>query len=176
LRPRSVTIQYTRPPDRLQVYNQLLIHEAPDHLVTFVPSTQIGAPVHAGDLVVLEPGAAAIWFTYPDRWYDIGRFHLADGTFTGFYANILTPVRIEGDQWHTTDLYLDVFVGTDGRVMLLDQDELDEAERSGWVTRESAAKAREQASQLIASTQAGLWPPENVREWNLERARALTGA
>jgi predicted RNA-binding protein associated with RNAse of E/G family len=158
------------------VYAQLLIHEAPDHLVTYVPSTQIQIPVQAGDVVALEPGSPAIWFTYPGRWYDIGRFHLADGTFTGFYANILTPVRVEGDQWHTTDLYLDVFVGTDGRVMLLDQEELDEAEEAGWVDRQSAERAREQASQLIAATQAGLWPPQDVREWSLERAAALTGA
>ena len=38
-----------------------------------------------------------VWTTYRgDVWHDVGRFHLADGTFTGYYANILTPVGIDG--------------------------------------------------------------------------------
>ena len=60
--------------------------------------------------VALERGSDAVWFTFPGLWHDIGRFHRSDGTFTGIYANILTPPLIQPDGvWHTTDLFLDLW-------------------------------------------------------------------
>ncbi|NIP82533.1 MAG: DUF402 domain-containing protein, partial [Gemmatimonadetes bacterium] len=72
--------------------------------------------------VVLDTGAPAVWFTFPGAWHDIGRFHTRSGTYTGAYANILTPVQFLDERtWETTDLFLDVFVGLDGTVHLLDE-------------------------------------------------------
>src|SRR5690625_7056866 len=62
----------------------------------------------AGDEVILEAGAPAIWFTFPGLWHDIGRFYLLDDTFTGYYTNIMTPVEFHDPlRWSTTDLFLD---------------------------------------------------------------------
>src|SRR5688500_19865100 len=98
-----------------------------------MPATELARPVHAGDAVVLEPNAPAVWFTFPGRWHDIGRFHTADGRFTGFYANVLTPVRMRDGEWRTYDLCLDVWCGRDGGVHVLDEGERRTAERAGWV-------------------------------------------
>jgi predicted RNA-binding protein associated with RNAse of E/G family len=132
-------------------------------------------PVLVAGAPVLEPGSPAVWFTFPGDWHDIGRFHLPDGTFTGYYANILTPVRIEDDLWQTTDLFLDIFVTPAGAIHPLDQDELDSAERAGWVSRSHAARARREAGRLIRAARAGAWPPPVVRSWTLERARLAAG-
>jgi len=173
--PRPVSIRYTRPPGRVQIFNQALLHDGGDYLVTFVPATDLSAPVTADEETILEPGSPVVWFTYPDRWYDIGSFHLADGTFTGFYANILTPVRFEGDLWHTTDLFIDVFSSPDGRIKLLDEEELTEAEEARWIDRATATQARAQAALILAAAQAGSWPPPHVKEWTLQRAREEVG-
>jgi hypothetical protein len=135
-------------------------------------SAELPKPVRAGTRVILEPGAPVVWFTFRGLWHDVGRFHLRDGTFTGFYANVLTPVEMEGDRWRTTDLCLDVWLGADGEVQVLDEDELADAERRGWASAETAARARAEAAGLVERAREGRWPPALLREWTLERARA----
>lgn len=169
---RTVSIHYRRLPDRDTVFEQLLLEETPDCSVTFLPAARLSRPVVAGGAVVLEPGAPVVWFTYPGRWYDVGRFHLRDGTFTGWYANLLTPVRMAGDRWETTDLCLDLWMGADGAVELLDEVELAAALEAGWVDARTARRAGEEAAAIAAAARAGRWPPDPAGEWELERARA----
>jgi uncharacterized protein len=124
---------------------------------------------------VLEAGSPVIWFTFPGRWHDVGRFHRPDGAFTGYYANVLTPVRIRGDLWETTDLFLDVFLTPTDAIHLLDADELAEAERARWIEPGLVARARTEAESLMRAARAGRWPPAVVREWTLERVRSIAG-
>jgi predicted RNA-binding protein associated with RNAse of E/G family len=126
-----------------------------------------------GGVTVLEAESPVVWFTFPGRWHDIGRFHLPDGTFTGYYANILTPVRVEGDDWYTTDLFLDVFLTPTGDVHVLDADELAEAEARGSLEPRLARRARREAERLAAAAREGDWPPPLVTEWPLPRAAAI---
>src|SRR5690606_7960062 len=113
-----------------------------------------------------------VWFTFPDAWFDIGRFHRADGRFTGYYANILTPVAITPGRWETTDLFLDVWLGRDGRVAILDEPEFADAVTAGWIDEATAARARSMAGALARGARAGTWPPPVVDGWPLDRARA----
>jgi predicted RNA-binding protein associated with RNAse of E/G family len=113
-----------------------------------------------------------IWFTYPGRMHDVGIFHDAAGRFTGYYANILTPVVFHSTlEWETTDLFLDVWLGRDGKAHLLDEAELKVAVQNGWLDRQTAANARAEAERLMDAIAAGEFPSADVREWNLERVR-----
>ncbi len=186
---KRVAIHYLRPPDHQTIYDQLILDEGADVIVSFQPSTSLKGPVRVGDTTILEDGSPVVWFTFPDRWHDIGLFHLADGTFTGLYANVLTPVQFEpggtdrdtGDAgdgstadviWRTTDLFLDVFRHPDGHVEVLDEKELAAAVATGAVDAVLAERARQEAAALVRAEAADHWPPEIVREWDLERARA----
>jgi predicted RNA-binding protein associated with RNAse of E/G family len=165
-----VAIHYRRPPDRLQVFEQAVVEDEGGCVVTYLPAAQPKKPVMAGGRVVLEPGAPVVWFTYRGEvWHDVGRFHRADGTFTGVYANVLTPVRMEGARWETTDLFLDVWVDADGVVEILDRDEFDAALAAGWIDAPTAARALAEAERLADDARRGAWPPAHVREWTLER-------
>jgi predicted RNA-binding protein associated with RNAse of E/G family len=191
--PRSeIRIHYLRPnhsldpEDRERVYVQDLIHEDGRVMVTHARSLAMAAPLLIDGVVALESGSDAIWFTFPGAWHDIGRFHQADGSFTGIYANILIPCVFAPGDWHTTDLFLDLWIpasqgfGADGTPKdephptptLLDENELDEAEGAGWLAPELASRAREEARRLIAEAEAGRWPPPVVYDWTLERVRA----
>jgi predicted RNA-binding protein associated with RNAse of E/G family len=64
----------------------------------------------------------------------------------------------------------------DGRVHLLDAEELEHAEAEGWVTPEEAAGARREAERVVAAAAAGTWPPPVARAWTLERARTAAAA
>lgn len=125
---------------------------------------------------MLARDSPVVWFTFPGAWHDVGRFHTPDGTFTALYANVLTPVEISGDEWRTTDLFLDVLLepGRDPRV--LDEDELAEAVQRGWLAESAARGAEAEAARLVEAARAGAWPPAVVGEWTLERARAAAGA
>jgi predicted RNA-binding protein associated with RNAse of E/G family len=171
-----VTIHYRRPPDRETVFEQPVVHDDGNCIVTYLPAAALKEPVVAGGRVVLEAGAPIVWFTYRgDVWHDVGRFHLADGTFTGVYANILTPVLMDGHRWETTDLFLDVWVNADGGVEILDRDEFDAALAAGWIDAPTAARALAEAERLADDARRGVWPPVQVREWTLGRAREALG-
>lgn len=174
--PPLVHIHYHRLPDREDVYVQELLLDDPEVKVTYQPSTPLAKPVEVGGTVILEPGSPAVWFTFPDTWHDIGRFHTADGSFTGIYANILIPCRLHdtGDahplQWHTTDLFLDLWLQPGKEPRLLDQDDLAAALDRGHVSEELAERARGEARRLLDELDREAWPPPVVREWTLERA------
>lgn len=174
------------------MFRQTLVHEGPPAsaaprrdgspdrasvLVTYLAEAGVGRPVVVDGRTVLQEASPVVWFTFPGARHDIGRFHAPDGTFTGYYANILTPVEVGRDRdgmdvWHTTDLFLDVFVAPDGTVHLLDQEELADALARRWIDPETAATALEEAERLVREARAGRWPPPVVAEWTLDRARA----
>lgn len=171
--PPLVHIHYVRPPDREEVFSQYLVLDQERVKVTLAPNVPFHPPIRILGEVALEKGSDAVWFTFPGRWHDIGRFHLADDTFTGIYANILTPVEIRDDRtWHTTDLYLDLWLTPDGTLRVLDEDQLEEALAEEWISRSVARRAREEVGRIREANEKGDWPPGVVREWTLERARA----
>ena len=155
----------------MQVFEQTLVADEGAHIVTLLSAAALPKPVRVDDQVVLEPGSPVVWFTYPGRRYDAGRFHLADGTFTGVYSNLLTPVEMNGSEWETTDLCLDVWAGADGTVEILDEDEFAEAVQRGWIDSPTAEATRMQAEMLAADARQGTWPPAHIHHWTLERVR-----
>ena len=169
-------IQYHRPPSRTDLFEQRVMHRDAERIITFMPATPISRTIRVGAEVILEPGSPVIWFTYPGQMHDIGIFHDAAGAFTGYYANILTPVVFHTAlEWETTDLFLDVWLGRSGRGQLLDEDELAAALEKGWLDRDTAAAARAEADRLLAAIAAREFPPADVREWTLARVLGRPG-
>ncbi len=165
-----VAIHYRRPPDRLRVYDQRVVLERDDVIVTLSEPVRMEKPMTLDGRVMLEDGSLALWFTFPGLWHDIGRFHRADGGYSGLYANVLTPVEVVDATWYTTDLYLDVWWPVDGDIGVLDEDELAEAVESGHVDARTAERARAEAERILALATDGAWPPPVVRDWTLPRA------
>lgn len=178
--PRRARIHYRRLPDDERIFEQVIVHEQDDVIVTLTGPLVIhkGPPAGAGPM--LETGSRVVWFTFHDRWHDVGRFHAPDGTFRGYYGNILTPPEVSRSEgvttWRTTDLFLDVWWPVAGAAMLLDADEMEEALARGHIGAELAKRAREEANHLLALAAAGSWPPAVVKEWTLERCVAAAEA
>jgi predicted RNA-binding protein associated with RNAse of E/G family len=170
----SVRIHYRRLPDRVQIFEQEVVARLEGGcVVTLLRAAAIRAPVRVDGRTVLEEGSPVLWFTYPEAWHDVGRFHLRDGTFTGIYANILTPVSMDTREWETTDLFLDVWLGPGEAPRLLDADELERARREGWIEPSLAERARAEAARLMEEAASGAWPPVEVAEWTLARVRGV---
>lgn len=172
--PEPVRIHYLRPPDRLETYSQRLLLARDDVYVTFLEHVASRQALRLDGETILEPGSPIVWFTFPGAWHDVGRFHDVGGRFTGYYADILRPVRfLSAREWEVTDLFLDVWLGADATTArLLDEDELEQALSRGWIDEDTARTARREAERLLSDAAAGRWPPPVVRAWTLERARA----
>lgn len=171
-----VEIEYTRPPDDITIFRQQLVDHTAARTVTFLEHAELKRPVRARAADVLEPGAPVVWFTFPGAWHDIGRFHTRDGRFTGYYANLLTPVEfVTPLHWRTKDLFLDVWLDDSG-ALLLDEDELDAAEASGAIPPEEGRRARQEAGRLLRAAAAGDWPPPVCAEFTLERCLTILAA
>ncbi len=170
--PSPVRIRYHRPSVGETVYRQTLVHDDNRVLVTLARALDFPTPLVIRGRVALERGSDAVWFTFPGAWHDIGRFHLADGTFTGIYANLITPCTFApGGEWETTDLFLDLWLPADGAPPTLeDEEEFAAAATAGTLPRRWAHLARREAERLMALARKGEWPPPVVREWTRERA------
>lgn len=78
---------------------------------------------------------------YTDRWYNFYEIHSrADDSLRGWYCNVSSPARLEGNRLLYTDLALDLLVFPDGRQLVLDEDEFANLEISPQV-REHAVSA-----------------------------------
>lgn len=168
--PARVAIHYRRLPDHLRIYDQRVVLDRHDVVVTLSEPLELDEPMTVDDRTLLEDGSVALWFTFPGAWHDIGRFHRSDGSFTGLYANVITPPVMDGPVWHTTDLFLDVWWPVDGEPTLLDEDELEAAVLEGHVDDDTAGRARAEAGRLLTQARRGAWPPDVVERWTLERA------
>ena len=61
---------------------------------------------------------------YADRWYNVFAVYEGDSeSLKGWYCNICRPAVITPTAVRCEDLALDVWVGADGQVQLLDEDE-----------------------------------------------------
>lgn len=171
----SVRIRYRRPPDREELYDQLVLARTDTCAVTLLEAVELVEPLVIGGKIVLEPGAPIVWFTFAGAWHDIGRFHTAAGVFTGLYVNILTPILdTNASDWQTTDLFLDLWLQS-GSVSIEDIDELARAEAEGWLDHERARRARDEATNILLGATAGAWPPDIVHEWTLQEAERFLG-
>ena len=76
--------------------------------------------------IVLKRNDRFVETFYSDRWYNIFEIYdRDDGKLKGFYCNIGNPAVIEDDFVSYVDLALDLWVSTDGRQTVLDEDELE---------------------------------------------------
>ncbi|MBI4502774.1 MAG: DUF402 domain-containing protein [Gemmatimonadetes bacterium] len=126
-----------------------------------------GTTLRVRDQTVLEPTAPIVWFVFPDRWYDVARFHLADGTFTGWYTDICTPAVMGKDHWRITDLFLDLWQPVEGDPEWLDEVEFDQAVTSGILSPHLASAAREARNELESLLRRRAWPPDICRNTDL---------
>jgi predicted RNA-binding protein associated with RNAse of E/G family len=169
--PRPFDYRYCRPPNREDVYHATLLAESDDHLVlTHVVHPRQPVVELGSETVILEAGSSIVWFLFKGRPYDVGRFYLADGTWTGYYVDITEPVSWQGADAGTlqpvTDLFLDIWIAPDGRIIVLDEDELEEALQRGWITREQHRHTLRVRDMLLAEIEVGTFPPEVVVSWD----------
>jgi predicted RNA-binding protein associated with RNAse of E/G family len=166
----ELTFTFVRPPDRRASFRAHLLRATPELIVVAHRATP-SRPLEDRGQIVLDAGYLAVWFLFNGRPYDVGRFYRPDGTWTGYYVDVLEPVRWEGADPTTlapiVDLFLDLWIAPDGRCVVLDEDEFDAAIGAGRITGERAAFARGTLRALVEAAARGAFPPEPVKTFRI---------
>ena len=167
-----IRYSYARPGKETETYDHWLVLDGADVKVMLMKDYQ-GKPLIVANEIVAEPGASLLWFVFPGAWHDIGRFHLADDTFTGWYTNLCTPVVMHEDGWTSTDLFLDHWTSAAGDRSWLDEDEFAEAVTAGLLDDATQRRIREERRFIQSRIDADAWPPNVACEMDLHAARGL---
>ena len=170
--PRLIHYSYTRPGKETTNYDHWLVVDDLDLKVLLMERYK-GQPIRIDGVTIAERGSAMLWFVFPGVWHDIGRFHLADDTFTGWYTNLCTPLQINQDVWASTDLFLDHWMAADGHQTWLDEDELADAIQTGLLDDATQTLIDGERSGIQTELDRGTWPPPITVELDLQAARGL---
>jgi predicted RNA-binding protein associated with RNAse of E/G family len=121
-----------------------LVHQAPDYVVLgYVsdrPYTVAGAEVPAGSLTIghYRPGSDyVLWEMYTPQAEPLG-----------YYVHLCGEIKL-GDrcvEWH--DMTVDVWLGSDGRPEILDEDELERSVKAGRISPSEGGMIRQRARRL----------------------------
>lgn len=99
--------------------------------------------------VVIKAGDRFVEYYFTNRWYNIFAVHdHATGKVKGWYCNVGKPAVIEDGAVSYVDLALDLWVSTDGRQTVLDEDEFEALELNDEL-RTGALKGLEELKQLF---------------------------
>lgn len=102
--------------------------------------------------VVFKTGDRFVEYYYSDRWYNIFVIHdREDGKIKGWYCNIGKPAVLEDEVVSYVDLALDLWVSTDGKQTVLDEDEFEKLELSEEL-RSRALRALDELKNLFLNS------------------------
>ncbi len=79
---------------------------------------------HAFPEIHIQPGTYSFGYFWRDKNYNVYHFVLPDGKSIGLYINIACSTRITSHSIEWRDLYVDVWIDSDGNLTLLDEDEV----------------------------------------------------
>jgi predicted RNA-binding protein associated with RNAse of E/G family len=111
---------------------------------------------------LIEPGqrTTAIRKTYFfTESFNLLEFCGPNKLLLGYYSDIGEPmIQLGLDTFQMTDLFLDIWLFPDGRLLELDWDEFEEAIKQGVITSTQADLARSTMQRLVTEAAQGIYP------------------
>ncbi|MBI2950466.1 DUF402 domain-containing protein [bacterium] len=136
--------RHINKPD--QTFRCEALARGPGHLVLRYVSDRTG---RIGD-VTFAPGSTTYAHYWEGRGYVAWRMHDPDGRLRGHVFHICRDVRIGAGVVDYRDMLLDIWVGADGGVIVLDEEEVRECAEKGLVSREDVAWIEGQRREVLA--------------------------
>jgi len=160
---RRLHLHFIRLPNRvLELYDELVYRS--EKIVVGRSKITSAHSVTFDDRVVLKRGFPIVYFELMDRWFSIVKVRDLEGKHTGYYCDIATPPRLLKDgTLEFTDLFLDLWVSPDLRYKVLDEEELEDAFRRGWITKQFYDRAKRELRKLIRTVEDGNFPSHPVK-------------
>jgi len=153
---------YRRIPNRVLEREDELIADLGDVVVAKSRFEGMLAPLRVDGVEIIKNGYTMVYFAFVGENYDVLKVYDEEGNFKGLYVDVLAYTKREGNTIEMLDLFLDVFIFPDGRVFLLDEDELEMALNYGLIDRETFDFAYRVARKIMEKAKDGRFPPEIV--------------
>ena len=160
-----VLIEYIRPGKETTYYQEDLVTQDETCLRTYktLPPEIVEHLSQAlQDQNMIAPGqrvlsiAKIYFFNEP---FNLLEFRGNAGELLGHYSDIGEPViRLGSGKFQMTDLFLDLWLFPDGRLLELDWDEFEEAVRQELITSKQADLARNTLQRLVHEISQGIYP------------------
>ena len=160
-----VRIEYIRPSKEITYYEEGFISHDETCLRTFktLPSDiaeRLSLSLQKQDLI--SPGKQVLtigktyFFTEP---FNLLEFRDTNGELLGHYSDIGEPtIQLDSGTFQMTDLFLDIWLYPDGRLLELDWDEFEEAIENQVITSAQADIARKAMKRLVAEVKEDIYP------------------
>ena len=147
---------------------EALVLEAGDGLRNLLLVRRIrGRGLYDGLGTLREPGDVALTRTGLGSMRLVTSYMRPDGAYKGTYVNINTPVEVCSDSVRYVDLEVDVCIWPDGRVRVLDEEELYEAVDEGVISAQLAERVMAEAEAVVKEVEEGLIGPPKPHEVEL---------
>jgi predicted RNA-binding protein associated with RNAse of E/G family len=102
--------------------------------------------------------------------FNLLQFCDRDGTLLGHYSDIGEPLlQLSTDTFQMTDLYLDIWLYPDGRLLELDWEEFEEALQKQVISPAQADLARATMQRLVGEAQQGIYPGKYWNHFDLSK-------
>lgn len=165
----KIQIHTTRIGKPVRIFEEELIEATEFRLKTFVPlPIEISQPLskdwqHMGLLGPTDWIDSITKYYFFKDYLGILAFHDVAERLLGYYCDIVTPLQKVGDDYHRTDLVLDLWVTPDLKLYELDWDEYEQVIEQGLMSIEQQEIARNTLDRLKAEVASGLFPTEYIR-------------
>ncbi|MEM3699809.1 MAG: DUF402 domain-containing protein [Candidatus Bathyarchaeia archaeon] len=160
---KKLHIRYIRLPNQvLDIYDDLIYRSG--KIIVSKGQITSAHSIIFDDEIVLAHGFQIVYFDLIGKWFGVGKIRNLQGKHTGYYCDIVKPPRVLADGGiELTDLFLDLWVSPDLRFKVLDEEELENALRKGWVTKGLYDKAKKELNKLINMVEQGKFPPYAIK-------------
>jgi GrpB-like predicted nucleotidyltransferase (UPF0157 family)/predicted RNA-binding protein associated with RNAse of E/G family len=113
---------------------------------------------------VLKAGFPITYFELTGKWFNVVKVRNLRGRHTGYYCDIATPPKLLKDgSVELTDLFLDLWVSPDLKYKVLDEEELEDALKNGWISKGLYETAKRELQKLVAMVEKRKFPPQLIR-------------
>lgn len=175
-RGETVRIEYIRPGKYTHVYEEDFLSLDDSCLRTHkvLPedvSVALGNALSSQGLIAAGERVGIIDKTYLfEVPFNLLEFRRADGSLLGYYSDIGEPVIQRSEaEFQMTDLFLDVWLSPDGRLLELDWDEFEEAVSGRIISPAQADLARAAMRRIVDETAKGIYPFRYILGADAER-------
>ena len=164
-------VEYTRPGKEVTYYEEDFLAQDENCVRTFknLPddiSTRLSEALVKQKLIQPHQRVRTISKVYFfDEPFNILEFRELDGNLLGHYSDIGEPaIRVSENEIQMTDLFLDIWLLPDGKLLELDWDEFEEAVEKQIITPSQAELARNAMKRLVDEVAKGVYPSKYVNK------------
>lgn len=171
-----IQIEYIRPGKEVTYYDEDCVAQDEICLQTYkmLPEDiveRLSAALQKQGLI--QPHQRAVTITklyFFHEPFDVLEFRDSNGNLLGHYSDIGEPLLQSGSgQFQMTDLFLDLWLFPDRRLLELDWDEFEEAVQKNVITAAQAELARNTMQRLVNEVAQGIYPDNYLKHFELSQ-------